>query len=212
MLIFDSDYGGFIMKFFPPMMMGIFLLSIASSLSAGEVIIYGGAQKPGEISWSNASPLEIAGDLKGDFGGTFGIRFSAGRVFGFEQGIGYSPKFAKPGVKAFQTDTNIIIQAPGKIVPYATAGIGLVRSWGQDDFPASPEAGEIAAFVFSMGNNFAINYGGGLKIRRMAGPIGFNIDVRGYSLPGVKVTLDEQSISDNGLNFIQTTAGLVISW
>ena len=198
-------------RLFLPILIGIIFLSIAASLSAGEVIFYGGAQKPGKLSWSDASPFEIVDDLKGDFGGTFGIRFSKGRAVGFEQGIGYSPQFAKPGVKAFQTDTNLIIQAPGKVAPYATAGIGLVRSWGQDDLPASSDPGEIAAFVFSMGTNFAINYGGGLKIRRLAGPIGFNIDVRGYNLPGARVKLEEQS-TEKGLSFIQTTAGLVISW
>ena len=199
------------MKSFSFMLTGIILLSITVSLSAGEVIIYGGAQKPGELGWSDASPLEVGSALKGDFGGTFGIRYSAGRVIGFEQGIGYSPRFAKSGVKAFQTDTNLLIQAPGKIVPYGTAGIGLVRSWGREDFPSSLDPGEIAAFVFSAGNNFAINYGGGLKVRRIAGPIGISIDVRNYSLPGVEKTVDGYT-TEKGLNFVQTTAGLVINW
>ncbi|MCL2877446.1 MAG: hypothetical protein FWF13_01550 [Acidobacteria bacterium] len=199
------------MKFFSRVLIGIFLLSFATSLVAGEMTIYGGTQKPGELSWSNASPFEAAVDLTGDFGGTFGIRYSAGRVVGFEQSIGYSPRFAKSGVKAFQTDTNLLIQAPGRIVPYGTVGIGLVRSWGQDDFPTSFDPKEIAAFVFSVGNNFAVNYGGGLKIRRLWGPLGFGIDVRGYTLPGFEAVI-ENSTTKKGLNFIQTTAGLVFTW
>ena len=199
------------MKSFSPMLLGILLLSITASLSAGEVILYGGAQKPGEIGWSDASPVEVGSVLKGDFGGTFGIRYSAGRVIGFEQGIGYSPKFAKTGIKAFQTDTNLIIQAPGNIVPYGTAGIGFFRLWGREDFPASLDPGEIAAFVFSTGSNLAVNYGGGLKIRRLAGPIGINIEVRNYTLPGVKATVGDNT-TEKGLNFVQTTAGLVITW
>jgi hypothetical protein len=200
------------MKLFSPVLMGIILLSFTASLSAGEMIIYGGVQKPGNISWSDASPLEIAGDLKGDFGGTFGIRFSAGRIFGMEQGFGYSPHFAQPGVKAFQSDTNILIQAPGRFVPYVTAGFGLVRSWGQDNPLDLSNPKEIAAFIFSTGNTFAVNYGGGLKIRRIAGPIGINIDVRSYTLPGAKTTIDEQPVTNKGLSFVQTTAGLVMSW
>ena len=199
------------MKIFSRAVMGIFLLSVAAPLFAGEVTIYGGAQKPGELSWANASPYEFVADLKGDFGNTFGVRFSAGRVVGVEQSIGYSPRFAKSGVSAFQTDSNLIIQAPGKIVPYATAGVGLVRSWGQDDFPTSLDPGEIAAFVFSVGNNFAVNYGGGLKIRRLWGPLGIGFDVRGYTLPGFKAEVEGCS-TKKGLNFIQTTAGLVFNW
>ena len=199
------------MKYFSRALLGIFLLSITTSLYAGEMIIYGGTQKPGNISWSNASPMEIGADLTGDFGGTFGIRYSAGRVIGFEQSIGFSPSFAAPGVKAFQTDSNLIIQASGNIVPYGTAGIGLVRSWGGAVPTSLDNPGEIASFVFSTGSNFAFNYGGGLKIRRLFGPVGINVDVRGYSLPGFEGSF-ENSTTKKGMNFIQTTAGLVFTW
>lgn len=196
------------MKFLLPTLIVILLLSTAASLSAGEVIIYGGSQKPGKISWDYAKDVVgVIGDIKGDFGGTFGVRYSAGRVIGFEQSIGYSPRFAKPGVKAFQTDSNLVIQAPGKIVPYATVGIGVVRTWGNDvslsDMVESHDAGKIASAAFSYGSSFAVNYGGGIKVRRICGPLGFGIDVRGYKLP---------SFRDESLNFIQTTAGLVIKW
>jgi hypothetical protein len=69
-----------------------------------------------------------------------------------------------------------------------------------------------------------VNYGGGLKIRRLDGPIGINFDIRGYTLPGTGGT----KVSKNGywdgagnyfntydtrrLNFDQTTVGLVVSW
>jgi len=199
------------MKFLLQALTGIFLLLItASSLSAGEVIIYGGAQKPGELGWKDASLPAAVNDLAGDFGGTFGVRYSAGRVIGFEQGIGYSPRFAKPGVKAFQTDSNLLIQFPGKIVPYGTVGIGYVRSWGAD-IPSETDPKKIAAFAFSMGNNFAINYGGGVKVRHLRGPLGINIDVRGYTLPSAEVASGDYA-TKKGLNFIQTTAGLVITW
>ena len=201
------------MNFFLRTLTGIFLLSIATSLYAGEVIIYGGTQKPGGLSWSNVLPGGSSAnnvDLEGDFGSTFGFRYSAGRVVGFEQGIGFSPRFAKPGVKAFQADTNLIIQAPGNIVPYGTVGLGVVSLWGQE-FPDSLDPEKIAAFVFSAGSNFAVNYGGGLKIRRIAGPLGINVDVRGYKLPGFETRYDEIG-TQKGLNFVQITAGLVFTW
>jgi hypothetical protein len=201
------------MKYFAQVLLGVVLLFVAAPLTAGEAIIYGGSQKPGTVSWGEASPVNVIGDLKGDFGGTFGVRYSAGRVIGFEQGIGYSPRFAKPGVKAFQTDTNLLIQAPGKIAPYGTVGIGIVRSWGQDvSLSDLSDPGKAAAAAFSFGTNFAVNYGGGLKIRHLCGPLGINVDVRGYTLPGVSVNVGDRKLVDSSLSFIQTTAGLVISW
>jgi hypothetical protein len=132
-----------------------------------------------------------------------GVRFSTGRILGFEQNISYSPRFAKPGLKAFQMDSNLILQAPGRFAPYATAGIGYIRSWGQDAPSDLTDLKKVAAFAFSFGSNFSYNYGGGLKLRKLIGPLGANVDVRGYTLPGVR--------NDN-LSFIQTSAGLVISW
>jgi len=202
------------MNFFSNILLGVFLLSIVAPLSAGELIIYGGTQKPVTTFFLPDQSLwgGVDEDIEGDFGSTFGIRYSAGRVIGFEQGIGYSPKFAKPGVKAFQTDSNLLIQAPGKVAPYGTVGIGLVRLWGED-IPTLSDPAKIASFVFgSAGSNFAINYGGGLKIRRLGGPLGINIDVRGYTLPGVKVNYVDQTAVDIPLSFIQTTAGLVFTW
>lgn len=183
------------------MLLVIFLLSTVTSLSAGEAILYGGAQKPGKLSYAAAT--ETADNLlDGDYGSTMGIRFSSGGVLGYEQNISYSPQFGKSGVKAFQLDSNLILQAPGKVVPYVTAGIGFVKTWGRD-LPTDPSPMEIAAFAFSFGKTFSINYGGGLKLRRLMGPIGLNVDVRGYTLPDVR---------DGSLHFIQTSAGLVFTW
>ena len=204
------DMGDY-MKLLSHVLAGVFLLSTAASLSAGEIIIYGGTQKPGGLSWSNTSPLTVAGELKSDFGSTLGIRYSAGRVIGFEQSVGYSPRFARQGVKAFQMDSNLIVQTPGNVAPYGTVGMGFVSSWGQD-LADSSDPEDLAAFAYSLGGNFALNYGGGLKIRRLFGPIGINIDVRGYRLPGARAEIDGQPVVDKSLRFVQTTAGLIISW
>jgi hypothetical protein len=190
------------MKKLSLVMLLIFVFSTVASLSAGDVIFYGGAQKVGKVSFSEAESVPDT-LLKGDFGGTLGVRISTGRILGFEQNISYSPEFAKPGLKAFQMDSNLILQAPGRFAPYASAGIGYIRSWGKDSLSSSPDFDEIVAFAFSFGSNFSYNYGGGLKLRKLIGPLGANVDVRGYTLPGVR---------NNNLSFIQTSAGLVISW
>ncbi len=189
------------MKIFSTAVFAAFFLFTASGLSAGDVLLYGGFQKPGKITFSSATA--IPDDLlHGDFGGVLGLRFGAGRVVGFEQNVSYSPRFGKAGVKAVQADSNFIVQAPGKIVPYVTAGIGFVKSWGKD-YPDELDAAKIADFAFSFGYQFSVNYGGGIKLRKLWGPIGVNVDLRGYTLPGVH---------DGTLNFIQTSAGAVISW
>lgn len=187
------------MKFSKAVTYVIVFLVTASSLYAGDVILYGGSQKPGKLTFSSATavPEDL---LKGDFGGTLGARFSAGRVIGFEQNISYSPRFAKPGFKAFQMDSNLLIQAPGRFVPYATAGIGFVKTWGQN---SDLNPSDIAAMIFNFGTKFSVNYGGGIKIRRLLGPLGINVDVRGYTLPDVY---------SGSLNIIQTSLGAVLTW
>jgi hypothetical protein len=189
------------MKLFSILLCSVIFLSAAASLHAGEVILYGGIQKPGKLTWSSttAVPDDL---LKGGFGGTLGIRMSKGRVLGFEQNFSFSPRFAKPGNKAFQIDSNLVLQAPGKIVPYVTGGIGYIMTWGQD-YPADLSPAKIAAFAFNVGKKFSVNYGGGIKVRRIMGPIGFNVDLRGYTVPNVH---------QDTLNFLQTSFGAVISW
>jgi len=191
------------MKKLPLVLLLIFILSTIASLSAGDIIFYGGAQKVGKVSYSSAANVPDS-LLTGDFGSTLGVRFSAGRILGFEQNISYSPTFAKPELKAFQMDSNLILQVPGKIAPYASAGIGFIRSWGQDT-PNLQNLNQVAAFIFNVGvgTSFSYNYGGGIKLRKLLGPLGVNIDVRGYTLPDVY---------KGDLNFIQTSAGLVLSW
>ena len=180
----------------------ICILFAASFLQAGELVLYGGSQKPGTLTFNDLTEVP-SNLLEGTWGGTFGVRFSAGRVIGIEQNISFSPRFAVSGVHAFQTDTNLILQAPGKIVPYATAGIGYIRTWGQDSYPEDLDTAKIVAFAFNIGSKFAVNYGGGIKIRRVMGPMGFHFDVRGYTVPSAR---------DDGLNFIQMSAGPVFTW
>ena len=179
----------------------VFLLLTVPALHAGEAVLYAGFQNPGKLTFDYAS--DIPGDLlEGGYGGTFGARFSGGRIIGFEQNISFSPRFARSGVRAFQSDSNLLLQAPGKIVPYATAGLGYIVTWGQDE-PTEFNPVDVANFAFSMGNNFSFNYGGGIKLRRILGPMGFNVDVRGYTIPSAR---------DGSLSFIQMSLGAVFTW
>jgi hypothetical protein len=180
----------------------VILLMTVSSLQAGEAVLYGGFQKPGEITFTSADAQIPRDMLEGGFGGTFGLRLSGGRIIGLEQNLSFSPRFARSGVHAFQSDTNLLLQAPTRIAPYVTVGLGYIVTWGQD-YPENLSPSELASFAFSMGNKFAYNYGGGIKFRRCLGPVGLNFDVRGYTIPDAR---------EDSLNFIQSSLGLVFSW
>lgn len=196
------NYPGGTMKVSTIVICIVFLLLTVSSLQAGEAILYAGSHKPGKLTFNAAS--EIPGDLlEGGYGSTYGIRFSGGKAFGFEQNISFSPRFGRSGVRAFQMDSNLLLQAPGKIVPYATAGLGFIVTWGQGGEPESLDPVELANFAFSLGREFTINYGGGLKVRRLMGPMGINFDVRGYTIPSAR---------DGSLSFIQMGIGAVFNW
>lgn len=153
---------------------------------AADITLFTGVQNPGKLTIDN-----VIRDT--DLGGVFGARFSGGQVIGFEQTLAYSPKFLESGLHAFNTQSNLVIGIPAnRVVPYATAGIGLITTFGDSllDF------GDI-------GTKFTVNYGGGLKLRNLAGPLGVRFDVRGYSVPGV---------FSQTLNFVEGSVGLLVSF
>jgi len=178
------------------------LLMTVSSLQAGEVILFAGSQKPGTITFTTEDLELPAVFLEGGTGGTFGIRLSGGKIFGMEQNISFTPRFGRGGVHAFQMDTNLVLQAPGKIAPYATGGLGFITTWGQN-YPTDLDPAKIAAYAFNIGNKFSLNYGMGIKIRRLMGPMGLNFDVRGYYIPDAR---------ESSLNVVQMSLGAVFTW
>jgi len=169
------------------LMLCVFLsLSGALESRAGDLTLFTGVQNPGKLTINN-----VVRDPK--LGGVFGARFSGGQVIGFEQTLGFSPNFLESGRRAFTTQSNLHVGVPaGHVVPYATAGVGLITTFG--DLPLN--FGDI-------GTKFAVNYGGGIKLRNLAGPLGVRFDVRGYSVPGV---------FSQTLNFIEGSVGLLFSF
>lgn len=165
----------------------LFLVGTCAHASlAADITLFTGVQNPGKLTVNN-----VVRDTK--LGGVFGARFSAGRVIGFEQTLGFSPNFLESGRRAFNAQSNLHVGIPaGRVVPYATAGVGLIATFG-DSFL---DLGDI-------GTKFAVNYGGGIKLRNLAGPLGVRFDVRGYSVPGV---------FSQTLNFVEGSVGLLFSF
>ncbi len=153
---------------------------------AAEVTLYTGIQQPGGLSVNNL-PIDTK------LGGVFGARFAAGRTLGFEQTFGLSLKFLESEQRAFNTQSNLVLTVPtGRVAPYATVGAGLITTFGTSLFSLS-----------DFGTKFTVNYGGGVKLRKLAGPMGLRFDVRGYSVPAV---------FDQTLTFVEGSVGLMFSW
>jgi hypothetical protein len=164
------------------------LLTLMTQISlAGDVTLFAGIQNPGKLTIDNI-PRDTA------TGGVFGARFGGGRVLGFEQTVAYSSKFLESGRRAFNTQSNLVLNIPTtvRVTPYGTVGIGVITTFG-----------ESIRDLEDLGAKFTVNYGGGLKFKNLAGPVGLRVDVRGYSVP---------SVFDQTLNFVEASIGVLFSW
>ena len=166
--------------------LAVFVLA-ASPLHAGDLTLFGGLHQPGAITLGSAGGVGSLITDPSDFG-VFGVRFNNARgPIGVENTVAYSPNFLNSDANAFIQSTNLIVGIPAlRVRPYGTAGVGFLYAGGSG--PAS------------VGAKFAFNYGGGVKVSA-AGPVGFRVDVRGYSIPG----LDSQT-----LKVLETSVGLLI--
>lgn len=163
---------------------------------------YGGFENPGKLTLHN---------VESGFDGTAiaGVRFEWDflRIVGMEQTFAVAPDFAAPHAfesiksgKGFFYNDNLVVNLPiGHFVPYATAGLGLVHS---GRIFGLFEGGSLVPQE-EFGTRFAVNYGGGIKLMNLAGPLGARFDVRGYTLPDV--------FSDT-LNLFEVSGGLMLSF
>jgi hypothetical protein len=162
--------------------------------------LFGGWNKPGNVSLDN-----VRGGLNGNR--MLGVRLEAdlARIIGWENTFAYSPNFAKPDIfstlgdsRALIYSSNLVLNAPvGHFVPFVTAGVGLITSKRVLREPLHlPNTQEF-------GTTFALNYGGGLKLTKLAGPLGLRFDVRGYILPDV---------FSQRLNILEVSGGIVFSF
>lgn len=179
-------------NFLPMKIAGSFLLVLwifsATQAHASDLTLFGGLQREGRITLRSAvqSGTNLTFDPK-NFG-TFGVRFSHGRVIGMEHTLAYSPNFIERRTRAVIYNSDLMIQAPFPGVrPYVTAGIGAIFSSGN---------------VVDIGSKFAANYGGGLKFFP-ANHVGGRIDVRGYAVP---------RIQSQTLNILEVSLGVVFSF
>ncbi len=175
------------------LLLGIGLLvCFAVRSQAADLTAYVGGVKPGSLTIDNVKTSLDSSPI-------FGFRFSYNFVpmFGMEHTVAFSSDYLFPHnissiteAKGFVYNANLIISVPaGSIVPYVTAGLGLIHQYGSPDLP--------------VGTRFAVNYGGGLKFPRLLGPLGLRFDVRGYTATG---------LSSGNLSMLEVTGGALISF
>jgi hypothetical protein len=175
-----------------------FLFSLAVAIAclfsaqskAADFSFYIGGVRPGKISVDN---VKKSLDSSPVFG--FRVGTSFGQSIGTEHTLAFSSDYLFPRdkdtireSKGFVYNSNLIINIPaGKVVPYLTAGAGLIHQYGDLNMP--------------VGTEFAFNYGGGLKFPRILGPLGLRFDVRGYRV----------GIFSNKLNIFEASGGVLLS-
>jgi hypothetical protein len=166
----------------------LYCLFVAVPIHANDLTLFGGTQNPGSLTLRSADGAILAARPR-TFG-TFGIRFAHGRVVGSETTFAYSPNFISSQHSAIIFNSNLMVQAPLPIVrPYVTAGLGTVYVRG-------------SGLQAVTGTKFAVNYGGGVKVK-LAGPLGAQLDGRGYTVFGI----DAQT-----LHVLEVSVGLVFSF
>jgi hypothetical protein len=176
----------------------MFAICIAQAQAAeGQVEFYAGYLNPGTLNLDNVKQgLNFRGTS------LFGVRgeFDFLKIFGIEENLGFSPRLfnstlfpsgSASDVRGFLYSTNLVLNVPlGRFVPYATAGVGLLKPWGVD--------------FTTFDATFAGNYGGGVKLNRLIGPMGLRVDVRGWRTA---------KIADKGsLNIFEGSGGLTFTW
>lgn len=163
----------------------LLILCIFAAIPAyadGDITIFGAAQHPGKLTLQSAqSTVAVTSNFDPGNFGTFGLRFSHGKIIGGEHTLAYTPNFVGGHAHGFIYNSDFMVQAPlPKVEPYAVAGLGFIFTWGTTS-TGQPEFSK-------MGDKFALNYGGGLKIFP-AGPVGVRFDIRGYAIPSASFNL-----------------------
>jgi opacity protein-like surface antigen len=171
---------------------GAILLAFgAAPAGATDLTLFGGAQSPGPFTLQTTGSTFTVNPR--NFG-VFGVRASVGTIIGSEQTFAYSPNFIDSNTRAFIFNGNLIVHVPlPRVRPYGTVGIGTVY------IDAEGPSNFLDAIS---GARFAVNYGGGVKVG-LAGPLGAQVDVRGYRVTGR---------NDSSFNMLETSLGIVLSF
>jgi len=177
----------------------VFVLVLAAGQAAaadGQFSLFAGYLDPGELTLEN---VEESFEFRGTSVYGLRIEFDFLKLFGVEQNLAFSPRLFDSAlfpdeageVRGLLYSSNLVINLPvGRFVPYVTGGIGLMTPWGTD--------------IDVFDTTFAGNYGGGIKLNRLFGPVGLRFDVRGWRTADI----DNQG----GINIFEATGAVTFTW
>jgi len=157
---------------------------------AADLTFFVGGVHPGSVSYHSVKTALDSSPVVGfRFRTNFVPQFGAEHTLAFSSDYLFPPNTAIKEAKGFVYNSNLIVDIPiHKVVPYLTAGAGLIHQYGDSDLP--------------VGTKFAFNYGGGLKFPRLAGPLGLRFDLRGY----------RASTFSSSINLFEASGGLLVSF
>lgn len=175
------------------------LLCILAGLSASLL-----AQSEFELFVGGYNPGSELTETDFDNGALLGFRYGGSFLHFFGSEFSYTfVKDLEDQRQSFDGNAhllsgNFLIQLPvGKAVPFATVGLGSII--GKSDN------------LLRIRKTFAVNVGGGLKIRKLAGPAGLRFDVRYYKVPdGVQFRTGDLRKAD--FDFAEVSAGLLLTF
>lgn len=170
----------------------LILCGLLGQASGADFTAFVGGVKPGKLTVS-----DVRTSLDSSLVSGFRLSTNFVPLFGMEHTLAFSSDYLFPRdiptvrkARGFVYSSNLIVNIPAKkVVPYVTAGVGLIHQYGSPDVP--------------IGTKLAFNYGGGVKFRKLLGPLGLRLDARGYTATNV---------FSRALNLLEVSGGLVISF
>src|SRR5262249_18553042 len=107
------------------------------------------------------------------------------------------PGVSIPTLQAAKQNGTLQNFVPGADLTHGVAFVGNPTGTGTTVVVANDVLGDHATF-------FTFGYGGGLKLQRLWGPLGFFGDIRGRAIPNF--------FNGHGTNLLELSAGLNFSW
>ena len=173
----------------------VLFLCVNQAQAGEQVSLFIGYLNPGNL---NLQSVQTGLNLRGT--ALYGARAEADflKILGIEENFEFSPRLFDStlfpsdasDVRGFLYSTNLVVNIPlGRFVPYVTGGGGFVKPWGSSLTPFDA--------------TFAGDYGGGLKLNKLAGPVGLRLDLRGWRLA---------QIAGRNLNIFEATGAVTFTW
>ena len=166
----------------------------------GGVLLNANAQVEGSFQYNNHFQLRHPPN---PFDPAFGVVQPAVRGFFYDANFTYN--FAKQQVLSERISPFLSVGVGGLTAHIPDAPSVFIQGGGNVITPAGAVVPNPArSKIMDSGDTFfTVNYGGGVKFPKIAGPMGFRVDVRGRTIP---------NFFGQTTTWLESTAGVTFSW